>query len=32
MAEIHNCWAAMIGVVSGIGAFAINGKIIPGVF
>jgi hypothetical protein len=32
MAEKYNGWAAMIGVISGIGAYAITGQIIPGVF
>ena len=27
-----NGWAAIIGIVSGIGAYAITGQIIPGVF
>ena len=31
-AEKYNGWAAMIGVISGIGAYAITGQIIPGVF
>ena len=31
-AEKYNGWTAMIGVVSGIGAYAITGQIIPGVF
>ena len=31
-AEIYNGWAAMIAVISGIGALAITGQIIPGVF
>ena len=31
-AEKYNGWTAMIGVISGIGAYAITGQIIPGVF
>ena len=31
-AEKYNGWAAMIGVISGIRAYAITGQIIPGVF
>ena len=31
-AEKYNGWAAMIGVISCIGAYAITGQIIPGVF
>ena len=31
-AEKYNGWAAMIGIISGIGAYAITGQIIPGVF
>tara|TARA_B100001250_G_C19519318_1_gene665261 strand:- start:78 stop:224 length:147 start_codon:yes stop_codon:yes gene_type:complete len=31
-AEKYNGWAAMIGITSGIGAYAITGQIIPGVF
>ncbi len=31
-AEKYNGWAAMIGVISSIGAYAITGQIIPGVF
>ena len=31
-AEKYNGWAAMIGIISGIGAYAISGQIIPGVF
>ena len=30
-AEKYNGWAAMIGIISGIGAYAITGQIIPGV-
>ena len=29
-AEKYNGWAAMIGIISGIGAYAITGQIIPG--
>lgn len=32
MAEKYNGCAAMIGVISGIGAYAITGQIIPGLF
>ena len=31
-AEKYNGWAAMIGIISGIGAYAITGQIIPGFF
>ena len=31
-AEKYNGWDAMIGVISSIGAYAITGQIIPGVF
>ena len=31
-AEKYNGWAAMIGIVSGIGAYALTGQIIPGIF
>ena len=30
--EKYNGWAAMMGVITGIGAYAITGQIIPGVF
>ena len=30
--EKYNCLAAMIGFISGMGAYAITGQIIPGVF
>ena len=30
--EKYNGWAAMIGIGSGIGAYAITGQIIPGLF
>tara|TARA_B100000945_G_scaffold96556_1_gene75473 strand:- start:95 stop:241 length:147 start_codon:yes stop_codon:yes gene_type:complete len=30
--EKYNGWAAMIGIISGIGAYAITGQIIPGIF
>ena len=29
-AEKYNGWFAMIGIISGIGAYAITGQIIPG--
>ena len=31
-AEKYNGWAAMIGIISCFGAYAITGQIIPGVF
>ncbi len=31
-AEKYNGWAAIIGIISGIGAYAITGQIIPGFF
>jgi hypothetical protein len=31
-AERINGWAAMIGIVSAMGAYAVSGQIIPGVF
>ena len=31
-AEKYNGWAAMIGIISGIGAYAITGQIMPGFF
>ena len=31
-AEKCNDWFAMIGIISGIGAYAITGQIIPGFF
>jgi len=31
-AEKYNGWLAMIGVISGIGAYVITGQIIPGFF
>ena len=31
-AEKYNDWAAMIGIISGIGAYAVTGEIIPGIF
>ena len=31
-AEKYNGWFAMIGIISGIGAYAITGQIIPGFF
>ena len=31
-AEKYNGWAAMIGIISGVGAYAITGQIIPGFF
>ena len=31
-AEKYNGWAAMIGIISCIGSYAITGQIIPGVF
>ena len=31
-AEKYNGWAAMIGIISGMGAYAITGQIIPGLF
>ena len=31
-AEKYNGWAAMIGIISGIGAYTITGQIIPGFF
>ena len=31
-ADRFNCWAAMLGFVSGIGAYATTGQIIPGIF
>ena len=31
-AEKYNGWAAMIGIISGFGAYAVTGQIIPGVF
>ncbi len=31
-AEKYNGWAAMVGIISCIGAYAITGQIIPGVF
>ena len=31
-AEKYNAWAAMIVAIFGIGAYAITGQIIPGVF
>ena len=30
--EKYNGWTAMIGIVSGIGAYAITGHNIPGIF
>tara|TARA_B100000579_G_C22470423_1_gene683160 strand:- start:40 stop:186 length:147 start_codon:yes stop_codon:yes gene_type:complete len=31
-AEKYSGWAAMIGIMSGIGAYAITGQLIPGFF
>ena len=31
-ADKHNGWAAMIGLISGVGAYAITGLIMPGFF
>ena len=31
-AEKYNSWCAMIGIISGIGAYAITGQVIPGFF
>ncbi|WP_269625036.1 hypothetical protein [Prochlorococcus marinus] len=30
--EKYNGWPAMIGIISGIGAYTITGQIFPGVF
>ena len=31
-AEKYKSWFAMIGIISGIGAYAITGQVIPGFF